>query len=274
MPGWPPLAERPAIVRRLAAGAAIPVCYRPCGMQGRRRLVAPVAIAVTALACGTTQPQSGWVTPTNHAPAVASAGPIDCARLQARAPGIEGCPPANLALDRPSVAHAAGISGADAQHMADGFARSYAIANWAINQGYATFLQSGLLSSRQGQATSSSFGQDLREMYLAQRANGRYRVDPPLRLTAVWAAPVPAAVRAQATSLQLAPGPDALALAFQGPYAAYVGSQVVTSNPANYSVRVLMFGELRNDADLGGWLWSWGGYASCDQQWTEGLCRV
>jgi hypothetical protein len=99
-------------------------------------------------------------------------------------------------------------------------------------------------------------------------------VDPPLKLTAARAGPVPAAVSAQAQGLQLAPGPYALALGFQGPYTAYIGSQVVTSHPANYSVRVLMFGELRNDADLGGWVWSWGGYVSCDQQWTEALCHV
>jgi hypothetical protein len=249
------------------------LCYRPRGMKGGLRRVAAVAVALGAVGCGS-QPQAGWATPANRAPVAASAGPVDCARLQARAPGIEGCPPANLALDRPSVAHAAGVSDADAQHMAEGFARSYAIANWAINQGYAAFLQSGLLSSTQGQATSSSFGEDLRQMYLAQRAGARYRVDPPLKLAAAWATPLPAAASAQARSLQLAAGPDALALAFQGPYAAYAGTRVVNSYATNYTVRVLVFGELRNDADMGGWLWSWGGYVSCDQQWAEGLCRV
>jgi hypothetical protein len=232
-------------------------------------------IVGVVLACGA-QPGPVSAVPAGSATsaAKAAAGTVNCAHLRTRAPDIEGCPPAGLALDQPSLAHAAGVSDVEAQHMGEGFARSYAIANWAINQGYSMILRAGLISSPEGQATASSFGDDLRHIYEAQRAGTRYRIDPPLRLVAIRAVTVEPAVSAQATFSKLTPGPYALVLTLQGPYMAYLGSQVVVSHAAAYSAHVLMFGDLRDDADLGGWIWSWGGYVTCDQPWAASLCRA
>lgn len=233
--------------------------------------MAPVLLVAGVLACGS-QPPAHPTPAATVTPAARAA--IACDRLKARAPGIEGCPPAGLALDRPAVSHDPGIGDADAQHMAEGFARSYAVSNWAINQGYPVFLQSPLLTSRDGQATAVSFGDDLRLMARARQLGVRYRVDPALRLAAVSAFAVPAAVATQARSAELVPGQFALALALRGPYAAYIGDQPVTTFPATYAARIVMFGDLRDDPDFGGWMWTWGGYAGCDQPWVEAMCRA
>src|SRR5207237_10883279 len=127
-----------------------------------------------------------------------------CAALKARAPSIEACPPADLSLDQPAVSHDATIAQADAEHAGDGFARSYAIYNWAINHGYENFIRSGLISSTTGQAESVSFGSDLDQLEQARSAGVRFKIDPPLRVVSARADTLSSQVLAYAQQSGLA----------------------------------------------------------------------
>lgn len=208
-------------------------------------------------------------------PTPSRSGPADlCADLRARAPGIEACPPTDLALDRPSVGHDPGIAGAVAEHMAEGLARSWALANWAINHGYGGFLRAGLVASVEAEATAVSFGDDLRFLDDARRSGTRYRIDTALVLSRVVAVPVPQRVADQARRAGLVPGPVGLSLVARGPYAAHLGDRLVQSAPATYVAATFVFGEPRDDPALGGWTWVWGGYVGCDQPWVRSLCRA
>lgn len=197
-----------------------------------------------------------------------------CADLRARAPAIEACPPTDLALDRPSAGHDPGIAGADAGHMAEGMARSWALATWAINHGYGGFLRAGLVASVEAEATAVSFGDDLRFLDDARRSGTRYRIDTPLVLSRVVAVPVPRRVADQARRAGLVPGRVGLSLVARGPYAAHLGDRLVQSAPATYVAATFVFGEPRDDPALGGWTWVWGGYVGCDQPWVRSLCRA
>jgi hypothetical protein len=202
-----------------------------------------------------------------------STAAVACDRLEARAPTIEACPLAGLPVARPAVAYGQDVTEEAAHQMAEGFARSYAIANWAINAGYTRFLQAGLVSSPQARATAISFGEDLAYLARARQRGVTYRVDQPLQAVLVRPATLAPEVRSEATREQFVSGPVALVIDFRGPYSARLGDEVVASYPAGYAVRVLLFGELRNDSDLGGWIWSWGGYTGCGQPWVGGTCR-
>ena len=217
--------------------------------------------------------------PELHAPAPlpttapAAAARVACDRLKARAPSIEACPPAALPLEHPAVVHGPDVADGVAQQMAEGFARSYAMANWAINAGYPRFLQAGLISSPRARATAISFGEDLAYLAQARQQGVAYRIDLPLRAVRVRPVLLAPEVRTEADTEQFVSGPVALVIDFQGPYAARLGDRVVRSYSASYTVRVLLFGELRNDADLEGGIWSWGGYTGCGQPWVGGTCR-
>jgi hypothetical protein len=230
-------------------------------------------LAAGVLACAHPGSRASATPGTVSRPVPPSAAAVACDRLQARAPTIEACPPASLPLARPAVAHGQDVTGEAAQQMAEGFARSYAIANWAINGGDTRFLQAGLISSPQARATAISFGEDLAYLARARQKGVTYRVDQPLQAVAVRPATLAPEVRTEATREQFVSGPMALVIDFRGPYSARLGDEVVGSYPAGYAVRVLLFGELRNDLDLGGWIWSWGGYTGCGQPWVGGTCR-
>jgi len=202
----------------------------------------------------------------------ASAG--QCSALKARAPAIEACPPPNLSLEHPVVSRDPTVADTDAQHAVEGFARSYAIYNWAINHGYVNFIRSGLISFTTGQAETVSFGTDLDQLDEARREEAVFKIDPPLKLVSARAEPLSPQVAAYARQSGLATGAVGLRLTFQGPYGAYIGNRAVTSHPSSFVVRVVMFGELRNDADLGGWLWVWGGYASCNAPQVADACAA
>jgi len=176
-----------------------------------------VLLGLLAASACAPPPAASGPSSTVRSPAPSRSEPADlCADLRARAPGIEACPPTDLALDRPSVGHDPGIADDDARHMAEGLARSWALANWAINQGYGGFLRAGLVASGEAQATAVSFGDDLRYLDDARRAGTRYRIDTPLVLSRVVAVPVPQPVADQARRGGLVPGPVGLSLVARG----------------------------------------------------------
>jgi hypothetical protein len=237
------------------------------------RLLTVAVAALLCAACGQGT-QTGAPRPATSGGTPRAATAVECAPLKARAPSIEECPPRNLALDRPATSHGAGVAEADAAQAAEGVARSYAIYNWAINRADTGFIGAGLISYATGTAVPISFGEDLQFLQQARQASARYRIDPPLRLVAARAVAESAAMRGQALPHGLVPGPMALVLTFQGPYRAYIGDRLVRSDPSNFVARVVLFGELRSDADLGGPIWLWGGYVGCDQAWVQELCRA
>lgn len=236
------------------------------------RLLTIAALGLVCAACGVGPQPVAQKTPTpvsSSRPAPAA----ECAKLKARAPAIEECPPQDLALDRPASAHGPGVADADAERAAEAIARSYAIYNWAVNRADTGFIRAGLISYATGPAVPTSFGEDLQFLEQARQASARYRIDPPLRLVTARTVAVSAGMRDQATRHDLVPGPVALVLTFQGPYRAYIGDRLVRSDPSSQLVKLALFGELKGDPDLGGPVWLWGGYAGCDQPWAQELCR-
>jgi hypothetical protein len=236
-------------------------------------LLLAVATSASALACGGGQAAVKPSPPAPRSAATPAASPTDrCASLKARAPGIEACPPASLAFATPRASHDASLSDEDARRMAQGAARSYAIYNWAVNQGYDGFIKAGLLSYPRPDVVKLSFGEDLVGIEAARRSHTTYRLDPPLRLDAVRAVGLPPEARQDAAKLGAEAGTTALVFRLVGPYGEYLGDRVTQSRPPDYVHPILVYGELRNDPDLQGWIWYWGGYAQCSLPPTRRLC--
>src|SRR5207249_3444100 len=96
-------------------------------------------LSTTACASGSSATHKPTSLPSSGNQSVSAS---QCPTLKARAPEIEACPPPDLKLDHPVVSRDPALADADAQHAVDGFARSYAIYNWAINHGYENFIHS------------------------------------------------------------------------------------------------------------------------------------
>lgn len=243
------------------------------GRGGVATLLLAVTAAASVLGCGS-QKASVESEPRPSASAVTASNDAGdrCATLKARASGIESCPPASLAMDRPRVSHDASMSDEEAQKMAQGAVRTQALDSWAVNHGYDRFLQAGLLSYPEPEVVRQSFGADLDQIAAARKEGKVYRLDPPLRLDTVRAVSVPPDGRQQASQLRMVSGATGLVLRLVGPYAEYIGDRQVRAHPADFAASILVYGELRNDPDLGGWIWYWGGYAQCIVPLARRIC--
>ena len=220
--------------------------------------------------------QSGL--PTSHASprahpsaTTATADPQRCARLAQR--GFTPCPPMPDKLQLPPTtirnATNGAISDATAQQWGRAFQLTEAYYRWALQANDRAALTRGAFSDDSTQAVGNLFGTDLMDLDNAKQVGGTLVYDPPaIPITQIVT--VPASLQDAMSRQNLKPASHAVVVRFTGPTRRAIrapdgGETVVSSRDATYSVDGLIWGEFRNDADLGP-IWFEYGVYGCQGQ--------
>jgi hypothetical protein len=231
-----------------------------------------LAIMLVGFGCGT---------PGQAAPSSSTASTPSAAASQARCKALAGrgvtpCPPATLPLDQPEVVNHSGgaISDTATRKWADGLRRGYAYETWAVNHLSDSLLISGALSDATA-ARTNVFRDDLQEIDKARSSNSTL-VFQAFRLHRLTLVPMPAALQAIARGQGLPVKPWAFVQETVGPgqvtmRGADGKETVLTSSPANVGVLLLIWGEYREDPQLGG-LWYLDGYYTCSDPKVASTC--
>jgi hypothetical protein len=230
------------------------------------RLSAPFLAAIVAAACGAPAPQA--MQPQTVAPSAsaAAAAANHCQSLERR--GITPCPPANLSLEPIAIrngTHGA-VDDATVRTAGEAYLRVHALYVWAVHQANGdAFLLSGAVVPPEV-ARSNIFRGEVKVFSDARAAGGTVRFEP-LKTTAITLVPVPQDLRAGAVSLGLSPSPYAWVDNQSGPARVDVvgpgtSSHEVISVASGEPMPILVFGQVRNDVDLGT-IWYSGGMYGC-----------
>jgi hypothetical protein len=192
-----------------------------------------------------------------------------CARLAKR--GFTPCPPTaeQLTLPATTIRNATGgaISDATAQKWGRAFQLAQAYYYWVLENNARAALTSGVLSDSSPQAVNNLFGSDLMDLDNAKAAGGKLLYQPPLTpLTQIVL--VPSSLQDSMRRQGLTPAATGLAVRFTGPTRRSIQSpngteSVVVSRDAGYVVTGLIWGEIRDDQDLGV-IWFEHGNYGCD----------
>jgi hypothetical protein len=222
-----------------------------------------LAASTVAMACGT----SG-VAPRSSpaAPALADPASVRCQDLQRR--GIVPCPPPRLPPE--SIVVRNGTRGAvdDGTVRAQGqaYLRQHALYDWAVRQpDGGTFLTSGAITPAEV-ARTNIFRTEVQVFADARAGGGTVRIEP-LRTTEITLVPVPEALQDAARRDGLQPSPYGWVDNQAGParvtvQAAGGAAHEVLRIAPGEPHPILVFGQVREDADLGS-IWYVGGYFGC-----------
>ena len=201
-----------------------------------------------------------------------------CQRLQERL--VTPCPPATLALERIAIRN--GTHGAvdDAVARAQGLAylRVHALYTWAVHQDAGDrFLLSGALVSPETGRTNI-FRAEVTLFTEARTAGGHAHIEP-MTTTEVTLVPVPDTLRNAAQRDGLQPSQYAWVDNQAGPAHLWIdlpggGIREGARIPAGQPHPILVFGEMRDDPELGS-IWYQGGVYGClASQQVRVVCGV
>ena len=227
----------------------------------RTWLVTLLAASLGVMACGA----AGAVSrPPRVAPVAAATADARCQDLLRR--GIVPCPPATLSPQPITVRNGTGGAVADAVVRAEGeaYVRQHALYDWAVRRpDGGTFLMSGAITPPEV-ARTNVFRTEVQ--VFASASGGTVRIEP-LHTTQITLVPVPAALQDVARSDGLQPSPYGWVDNQAGPARATVQAaggaahEVLRIAPGEPHP-ILVFGQVREDADLGS-IWYVGGYFGC-----------
>jgi hypothetical protein len=231
----------------------------------RNRLVTLLAACLSAAACGSATTS---VKPTAPAPTATTdeAASARCQQLQAR--HVTPCPPANLPMERIAVrngTHGA-LADADVREQATAYLRVHALYTWAVHQdGGDAFLLSGAVVAPETGRTNI-FRAEVKLFADARAAGGRPHIDP-LTTTEITLVAVPQSMRDLAQRDGLTPSPYAWVDNQAGPGRAWIetpdgGSREAVRIGPGQPHPILVFGQVRDDAELGS-IWFVGGEYGC-----------
>jgi hypothetical protein len=232
--------------------------------SARSRLISLVAASLVLLGCG-----ASGSTASRSSGSSGNDGPtVDtrCAGLQQR--GISPCPPPRLPLEQVVVRNGTGGAVADDAVRAQGLAyvRAHTLYSWAVRQaGGDGFLMSGALAPPEV-ARTNVFRTEVKAFAEARTAGETVRIDP-LRTTEITLVPVPAGLQDVARRDGLRPSQYGWVDNQAGPARVTVqtaagATRDVLRIPAGQPHPILVFGEVREDADLGS-IWYVGGEFGC-----------
>ncbi len=223
------------------------------------RLTTLVATGLVALACGTS-------IAGGRPPAAQPTADVHCQGLQQR--GITPCPPSRLALERMVVRNGTHGAVPDAAVRTQGqaYIRAHTLYDWAVRQAEGgTFLMSGAIVLPEI-ARTNVFRTEVK-FFADARASGSTVHIEPLRTTEITLVPVPQGLQDAARSDGLRPTQYAWVDNQAGP--ARVTVQAAGGSPrevlriaSGEPHPILVFGEVREDADLGP-IWYLGGEYGC-----------
>jgi hypothetical protein len=232
---------------------------------GSIRLLTLLSACLVAVACG-----SSAVT-AKRSPAASAAAPdpaaaARCQQLALRS--VAPCPPANLALEHIAIrngTHGA-VTDAVAHDQGTAYLREHALYDWAVRQqGGDGFLMSGALVPPETGRTNI-FRAEIKLFADARAAGGRARIEP-LTTSEITLVPVPTGLQDAARRDGLQPSPFAWVDNQSGPARAWIetpdgGSRDEVRIAEGQPHPILVFGQVKQDADLGS-LWFLGGEYGC-----------
>jgi hypothetical protein len=229
------------------------------------RLVILLSLVLGAAACGST-PAATAKSPPAPSPTLDAAAVERCQLLLQR--GVTPCPPANLALERIAIRNGTHGAVTDAVARDEGIAylRVHALYGWAVRQdaGDAFLVSGAIVRSETGR--TNIFRAEIRLFNDARAVGGRALVDP-LVTTAITLVTVPATLLDAARQDGLQPSPFAWVDNQAGPGRASIElpdgrTQDEVRIGAGQPHPILVFGQLKDDAELGS-IWYLGGEYGC-----------
>ena len=245
----------------------------------RNSLATLLAACLGAAACGGFGASVKRAPSPSPSPAMSAAdAAARCQQLATR--HIAPCPPATLASEHITIRNETHgrVSDADARVQGEAYLRAHALYVWAVHQdGGDAFLLSGALVDSET-ARTNIFRSEVRLFADARAAGGRARIDP-LTTTEITLVPVPDALRDLAGRSGLAPSPYAWVDNQMGPARAWIETP---DGATRDEVRIgpgqphpiLVFGQVRNDAELGSIWYSGGEYGCLASAQVRAVCGV
>jgi hypothetical protein len=229
------------------------------------RIFTLLSACLVAVACGSAA-VTAKRSPSAPAPMPDTAATARCQQLAMRS--VTPCPPANLALEHIAIrngTHGA-VTDTDAREQGTAYLREHALYDWAVRQQNGdVFLMSGALVPPETGRTNV-FRAEIKLFADARAAGGRARIDP-LTTTEITLVPVPGALQQAARQDGLVPSPYAWVDNQEGPARAWIetpdgGSRDEVRIAAGQPHPILVFGQVKQDADLGA-VWYLGGAYGC-----------
>jgi hypothetical protein len=231
----------------------------------RLRLATVLMACVVVAACGS----AGTAAKRPAGASTAPADPAAVARCQQLAQRhVTPCPPAALPRERIGVRNDTNgaVADADARAAGEAYLRVHALYVWAVHQdGGDAFLLSGAIVPPETGRTNI-YRAEASIFASARAAGGRAHIEP-LTTTQITLVPVPRALQDLARRDGLQPSPYAWVDNQMGPAHAWIetpggGSRDVLRIAAGQPHPILVFGQVRNDAELGS-IWFVGGEFGC-----------
>jgi hypothetical protein len=199
-----------------------------------------------------------------------------CPGLKAR--GVDPCPPDRLPLEQLPVRDQTlgAVPPETVRAWAEGFQRTYTYYLWAEGAGSDNFLLSGVLGPP-AIAESTLYNSEVGFIRRARDLGATLRLEP-LHWTRITLVKVPENIRQAAVRHGYKPSDYGWIAMQVGPAKAEAvmadgSSQVLDSMAPGEASPILVFGELRNDPDLGP-IWYQGGLFGCRGAEMEAVCRA
>ncbi|TMC04869.1 MAG: hypothetical protein E6J41_23835 [Chloroflexi bacterium] len=248
-------------------------------MKQKRGTWLPLLILVLGLsACQSGQPTS-HTSPGPHTPtAAASADPQRCARLAQR--GFTPCPPTPDRLQLPPTtirnATNGAVSDATAQQWGRAFQLAQAYYYWAMENNARSALTSGVLADSSAQAVANLFGADLMDLDNAKQQGGLLVLHP-LHMPATQLVAIPSDLQQAMQRQGLTPSNYGLAVHFTGPSQRSIRlpdgrTTVILSSGSDYSATILIWGEFKDDTELGAVWYQHGNYGCAGS--VRSVCQL
>jgi hypothetical protein len=236
-----------------------------------------IALVLWLSACQVGQPQA-HTSPTPRQSATAPADPQRCQRLAKR--GFTPCPPTADKLQLPPTTIKNATNGAVSDAMAREWARAFQVAQayyyWAMQNNARDALTSGVLADPSPNAVANLFGTDLQDLDAARQASG-VLVFQPLAMPITQLVVMPGSLQDAMRRQGLTPKPFGMAVKFVGPATRSIRlpdgqMKLVRSSDAGYSTTGVVWGELKNDSDLGAIWFQYGAYG-CEAE-VRNVCQL
>jgi hypothetical protein len=239
-----------------------------------------LAVLILGLsACTTSQP----VVHASAQPSVKPSAPVvtdpqRCTRLARR--GFTPCPPTPDKLTLPATRIVNATNGAISDATALQWGQALRVAQgyyyWAMQNGARDALTSGVLSDPSPSALANLLGPDLREIDAAKEAGG-VLIFRPLKMPSANVVAIPQTLQGSMQRQHLMPSSYGMAIHFAGPSSSAIqmpdGSvKLLGSSAAEYVVNVIVWGEFRDDQDIGP-IWYEYGFYGCDAE-VRDVCKL
>ncbi|HXM57356.1 MAG TPA: hypothetical protein VOB72_18305 [Candidatus Dormibacteraeota bacterium] len=244
----------------------------------RNALSLLLAACLGATACGSAVPTSTSRSTSRPSPVSSADAAARCQQLADR--HVTPCPPSSLPAERIAIhngTHGA-VADGDARAQGEAYLRAHALYVWAVHQeaGDAFLLSDAIVPAET--ARTNIFRSEIKLFADARAAGGRARIDP-LTTTEITLVQVPQALHDLARRDGLEPSPYAWVDNQSGPARGWIetpngGSRDEVRIGAGQPHPILVFGQVRNDAQLGSIWYAGGEYGCLASAQVRAVCAI